>query len=225
MVMQESGRAARVPTGLRDLDAMLGGGVRPGIVADAFGANGTGKTQLLFQLAVNSAVSGGRVLYVDTGGQFRPERVLEMLGGGTRENILARITVLRVTNTHEQVTALARINGDPTLVLVDNATDLFSYEYGAGLPAREKNRRFMEYMAGLSAAAVDGPVPVVVTNMIRSIDGIEYENMAGAVRPFAHVRLHLSREGRAFRCEAAWALGDASFRYGIGGPGLRQLDI
>ncbi|KFM20693.1 DNA repair protein [Marine Group I thaumarchaeote SCGC RSA3] len=65
-----------ISTGLQKLDKSLSGGISDGIIVDIFGKNGTGKTQLLLQLAINSIKNGGNVLYFDTTGGFRPERIL-----------------------------------------------------------------------------------------------------------------------------------------------------
>ena len=65
-------------TGLQKLDDFLFGGIPPGVIVDIFGENGTGKTLLLLQLSINSIKNGGNVLYLDTTGGFRPERILEI---------------------------------------------------------------------------------------------------------------------------------------------------
>ena len=67
-----------ISTGLKKIDEFLSGGIPGGVVVDIFGANGTGKTQLLLQLSINSIKNGGNVLYLDTTGGFRPERILEI---------------------------------------------------------------------------------------------------------------------------------------------------
>ena len=59
-------------TGLEKLDKSLSGGIPDGVIVDIFGKNGTGKTQLLLQLMINSIKNGGHVLYFDTTGGFRP---------------------------------------------------------------------------------------------------------------------------------------------------------
>ncbi len=69
-----------ISTGLEKLDELLGGGIKNGIITDIFGASSTGKTQLVLQIAANSLSQGGTILYQDTTGSFRPERLLDMLG-------------------------------------------------------------------------------------------------------------------------------------------------
>lgn len=210
-----------VPTGIRGLDGLLSGGVRPGLLVDVFGANGTGKTQLLHQLASRAGAAGEDVLYVDTTGRFRPERIVELQGSG---DALARITVSKPTNTSEQVRSTGGAGeGGYSLVLVDNITDLYSYEYRNDGLALAKNAAFMSYMGGLARLAVECMVPVVVTNMVRVIDGREAENMRSAASPFAHVRVHLSKEQGGYSGTASWAMAGTRFRYRIGREGLSDV--
>ena len=67
-----------IKTGLLKIDNFLSGGIPNGLIVDIFGGSGTGKTQLLLQLSINSIKNNGNVLYLDTTGGFRPERILEI---------------------------------------------------------------------------------------------------------------------------------------------------
>lgn len=58
----QSRRNSAVPTGLSNLDAILHGGIRPGLTIMG-GATGTGKTMLVLQIADEIAMSGRPVLY------------------------------------------------------------------------------------------------------------------------------------------------------------------
>ena len=60
----EVGAATRIPTGLSELDRVLGGGLVPGSVSLLGGEPGIGKSTLLLQMASAMAVAGHRVLYV-----------------------------------------------------------------------------------------------------------------------------------------------------------------
>ena len=57
-----------ISTGLKKIDNFLSGGIPDGVIVDIFGGNGTGKTQLLLQLSINSIKNGGKVLFLDTTG-------------------------------------------------------------------------------------------------------------------------------------------------------------
>jgi RecA/RadA recombinase len=52
-----------IPTGVRQLDAMLGGGIRPGDLIGVAGAAGGGKSILVGQIALNAARAGAAVVY------------------------------------------------------------------------------------------------------------------------------------------------------------------
>jgi DNA repair protein RAD51 len=211
-----------ISTGLQKLDEFLSGGIPSGVIVDIFGGAGTGKTQLLLQLSINSIKNGGHVLYLDTTGEFRPERILEIQKQTkTDYDFLQQITVSRLTNTSEQIKSIKNIqNNHFSLIVIDNITDLFSYEYKKNESIVEKNFVFMKYMHDLSKFAIRNKIPIVVTNMIRSIDGKEIENMKSAIDPFTHIKIHLFKNSSKFTGKIYWGSNEKSFSYEINVRGL-----
>ncbi len=71
-----------ISTGSRDLDVLLGGGIETGSLTEIFGEFRTGKTQLCHTLCVTAqrpldqGGAEGRVIYVDTEGTFRPQKLV-----------------------------------------------------------------------------------------------------------------------------------------------------
>ena len=193
---------------------------------DIFGGNGTGKTQLLLQLSINSIKNGGRVLYFDTTGGFRPERILEIQKRSETDlDFLQQITVSRLTNTSEQIKSIQKLeNNNFSLIVIDNITDLFSYEYTKGESTFEKNLLFMKYMHELSKFAITKKIPIIFTNMIRTIEGREIENMKSAIDPFTHIKIHLFKNSSKFKGKIYWALDKKSFSYNIDVLGLSDTD-
>lgn len=215
-----------IPTGLQKLNKFLVGGIPQGIIVDIFGGNGTGKTQLLLQLSINSVKNGGRVLYFDTTGGFRPERILEIQKRSETDlDFLQQITVSRLTNTSEQIKSIQKLeNNNFSLIVIDNITDLFSYEYVKDESIFEKNLLFMKYMHELSKFAITKKIPIIFTNMIRTIEGKEIENMKSAIDPFTHIKIHLFKNSSKFKGKIYWALDKKSFSYNIGVLGLSDTD-
>ena len=211
-----------ISTGLQKLDKFLSGGIPDGIIVDIFGGRGTGKTLLSFQLMINSIKNGGNVLYLDTSGGFRPERILEIQKELKIEiNLLEKITVSRITNTSEQIKSLQNIaENNFSLMVIDNITDLFSYEYQSDESVFEKNSLFMKYMHELSKFAITNKIPIVVTNMIRTMDDKEVEHMQSAIDPFTHIKIHLFKNPSNFNGEIYWALKKEKFSYTITKIGL-----
>ena len=211
-----------ISTGLQKLDEFLSGGIPDGVIVDIFGGNGTGKTQLLLQLSVNSIKNGGHVLYLDTTGGFRPERILEIQKQSEKQfNFLEKITVSRITNTSEQIKSIKNLVDDNfSLIVIDNVTDLFSYEYKKDESIFEKNSLFMKYMHELSNFAITKKIPIIITNMIRTIEGKEVENMKSAIDPFTHIKIQLSKNSSKFKGKIYWALNKENFSYKIHVSGL-----
>ena len=211
-----------ISTGLQKLDKFLAGGIPDGVVVDIFGENGTGKTLLLLQLLINSIKNGGNVLYLDTTGGFRPERILEIQKESEIDmNLLEKITVSRISNTSEQIKSFSNLKeSNFSLIVIDNITDLFSYEYQNNESIFEKNSLFMKYMHHLSNFAITKKIPIVFTNMIRNMEDKEIENMQNAIDPFTHIKIHLFKNSSKYSGQIYWALKDENFSYTINKIGL-----
>jgi DNA repair protein RAD51 len=211
-------------TGLQKLDEFLSGGIPSSVITDIYGSNGTGKTQLLFQISINVIKNGGTILYLDTTGGFRPERILEMQKYQNLEvDILDKITVSRVTNTSEQINLIKNLKHVKfSLIVIDNITDLFSYEYKTEKSMFKKNSLFMKHMHDLSLIAINEKIPIVITNMIRNIDGKDVENMRKAIDLFTHIKIKLSKNSSKYHGEVNWLLNHYAFSYIIDAYGLSE---
>jgi len=211
-----------ISTGLQKLDKFLSGGIPDNVIVDIFGGNGTGKTLFLLQLSINSIKNGGNVLYFDTTGGFRPERIVEIQKELKIEiNLLEKITVSRITNTSEQIKSITNLEqNDFSLIVIDNITDLFSYEYQKDESIFEKNLLFMKYMHELSKLAITKKIPIIITNMIRMANDAEIENMQNAIDPYTHIKIHLFKNLSKFNGQIYWALKKENFSYSINKIGL-----
>lgn len=216
-----------ISTGLLKLDNFLSGGIPNGIIVDIFGGNGTGKTQLLLQLSINSIKNGGNVLYLDTTGGFRPERILEIQKKSNIDfNLLDKITVSRITNTSEQINSIKNFQENNfSLIVIDNVTDLFSYEYKNNQSIFKKNSLFMKYMRELSLYAVTHKVPIVISNMIRNSNEQEVENMSTAIDLFTHIKIHLFKNSSIYNGEISSPFNKENFSYTITSSGLSDAEF
>ena len=211
-----------ISTGLQKLDKFLSGGIPDNVIVDVFGENGTGKTLFLLQLSINSIKNGGNVLYFDTTGGFRPERIVEIQKELEIEiDLLEKITVSRITNTSEQIKSITGLEqSNFSLIVIDNVTDLFSYEYQKDESMFEKNLLFMKYMHDLSKLAITKKIPIIITNMIRMANDVEIENMQNAIDPYTHIKIHLFKNLSKFKGQIYWALKKENFSYTINKIGL-----
>ena len=211
-----------ISTGLKKIDNFLSGGIPNGVIVDIFGGNGTGKTQLLLQLSINSIKNGGKVLFLDTTGGFRPERILEIQKkSDSNINFLSNIIVSRVTNTSEQINSIKNFEEQIfSLIVIDNITDLFSYEYKNNQSIFKKNSLFMKYMHELSSYAVSHKIPIVITNMIRNSNEQEVENMSTAIDLFTHIKIHLFKNSSIYNGEISSPFNKENFSYTITSSGM-----
>jgi DNA repair protein RAD51 len=149
--------------GSNDLDALLGGGVETGSLTEIFGEFRTGKTQLCHTLCVTAQQpldqggAEGRVIYVDTEGQFlsilrsdelpvfeylslkgtfRPQKLVAIAErfGMNAEEVLDNVICARAHNSEQQLELLtdaAALMSENrySLLVVDSATALYRTDY------------------------------------------------------------------------------------------------
>jgi RecA/RadA recombinase len=164
---------AIISTGSKALDALLGGGIRTGMVTDIFGESGSGKSQLCFSLCANCSKYAGKSLFIDTTGAFRPERIMEIAGF---QLALEKINYVRAFTTIDQINATKKIlELQPTLVVIDSLTSLFSTEY----TGPERHRALMKHLHELARLAICSDCAIVVTNMVRNAPPITLVDQAG----------------------------------------------
>jgi DNA repair protein RAD51 len=195
-------------TGVPGLDVLLGGGIASGTIIDIFGPGGSGKTQLTMQISLNS-LQNGIVLYQDTTGGFRPERILQLIKlKDLQPSLLDNMIVARMRNSAEQIEYVKKISElRPKLVVIENISDLFTFEYSGEKRLLEKHIRFMEYMHMLSMTSINAKIPIVVTNMIQNSNDQEIENLNKSISMFTHKKIKLQKNGQKFKAQVLPSFG------------------
>ena len=211
-----------IETGLKKLDQFLGGGIKEGLITDISGQSSTGKTQLTFQICINVLKNGKEVLFLDTTGEFRPERLVEMLKLRKLDpQLIDKIMVGRITNSFQQVKYLSKMSiKNFSLIVIDNVTDLFSFEYSKKEQSLEKYLAFMKYMQNLASIAINAKIPIIVTNIIRTFKGHEEENLEKSIGMFTHIKLRLKKNTNGFLCQVVSPFINKKFQYNITSNGL-----
>ena len=211
-----------IKTGLKELDQFLGGGIKEGLVTNISGQSATGKTQLAFQICLNALHSGKDVLFQDTTGEFRPERLVEMMQlRKINPSLLDKINVNRITNTAQQIQCFSKIPlKSYSLIIVDSVTDLFSFEYSKKEQSLEKHISFMKYMQNLSSIAIDDKIPIIITNMVRTINKHEKENLEESISMYTHTKIKLSKNSDGYLCQVISPFVKKKFQYTITSSGL-----
>jgi DNA repair protein RAD51 len=111
--------------------------------------------------------------------------------------------------------------GDADLLILDNVTDLFSYEYSGEERAPARGRELTAHMREISRWAIASDAAVMVANTVRQAGDGNVESMRRVVDLYTHVKLRLSG-GPEYTAECGkW---DATVRFGytIHAGGLRS---
>ncbi len=181
----------RLPSGCQGLDRLLGGGFESGIVTQLYGEAGTGKTNIVIQLAIQAVSRGLRVIFIDTEG-FSPDRFKQIAGAGAKD-IATKIIIFEPLSLEQQHTSIkeaSKIAGrDLGLVVLDSATSLYRVllESDDNRPVR----RLLSLQLGeLQEISRRHRIPVVITNQVytdieinelRPLGGTYLEHMCKAI--------------------------------------------
>ena len=187
-----------ITTELKKLDDILIDGISDGTITDIFGFRGTGKTQMALQISLNLLKDEKTVLFVDTTGEFRPERLLEILKNRNLDNsLLNRLKIARVTNTQEQIDLIQKIKNtnDVAMLIIDNVADLFSFEYSKKEQFNLQYQKFMNYMHDLAQLAINKKIPIVITNQLMNANDTQYEKMNYSISNYTHQKIKLEKQG------------------------------
>ncbi len=170
-----------ITTGSKNFDELLGGkGVESRAITEAFGAFGSGKTQVGLTLAVNVQMpvekggANGKCVFIDTEGTFRPARIKQIAEelGANPEKVLKNILVARAFNSDHQVLLLDRVGemvkeGEPIkLVIIDSLTAHFRAEYSGRGQLADRQQKLNRYIHNLMKLAETHNLAIYVTNQV-----------------------------------------------------------
>ena len=192
----------RLPSGCQSLDLLLGGGFESGIITQLYGESGTGKSNIVMQLAVQAVARGLRVIFIDTEG-FSAERFKQIAGPGAEE-MAAKIMIFEPMSLEQQAIAIreaSKIAGrDLGLIILDSATSLYRVLLEAE-DNRSIRRTLTVQLSELQEIARRHRIPVVITNQVymdiennslRPMGGTGLEHMCKAI-------IFLEKKGEGLR--------------------------
>ena len=170
-----------ITTGSKNLDNLLGGrGIETKAITEAYGAFGSGKTQLALSLTVNVQMpkekggAEGKAVFIDTEGTFRPERIKQFAEGigANYEKVLKNILVARAFNSDHQILLLDKItemikDGEPIrLIVIDSLTAHFRAEFAGRGQLADRQQKLNKYLHNLMKLAEQHNVAIYVTNQV-----------------------------------------------------------
>lgn len=191
-----------LPSGCNALDLLLCGGVESGIITQLYGESGSGKSNIVMQLAVAAVSRGRRVIFIDTEG-FSGERFKQIAGPGA-EDIAKKIMIFEPMSLEQQAVAIresSKIAGrDLGLVILDSATSLYRV-----LLEAEDNRTIRRtlnlQLSELQEIARRHRIPVVITNQVYTdIDSKSLRPLGGTgLEHMCKTIIFLEKKGEGLR--------------------------
>ena len=184
-IMERRREIRKLTTGSKNFDDLLGGGVETESITEFFGEFGSGKTQVMHQLAVNATLPiehgglNGEVAMIDTENTFRPERIVQMVEGANKKygleldpnEILGKIHVARAYNSSHQILLVDKLfeiakEKPIKLVIVDSLTAHFRAEYVGRGALAERQQLLNQHMHKLLKFATLNHAAICVTNQV-----------------------------------------------------------
>ena len=166
-ILEQRKNVKKLRTFVPELDALLGGGFETQAITELYGEFGSGKSQIVHQMAVNVQLPeetgglAGSCIFIDTENTFRPERIEQMVAGlgidvPPAQEFLDHIHVARahtsdhqmlmIDNARELANDLRESEKPVRLFIVDSLTAHFRAEYagrGTLAPRQQKLNRHM----------------------------------------------------------------------------------
>ena len=178
-ILERRTSVAKIATGCKGLDTLLGGGVETQAITEMYGAFGSGKTQIGFQLAVNVQLSkdqgglGGNVLFVDTENTFRPERIVQISKGMKLdpEKTLKNILVARAFNSEHQILLVEKApemieENKIKLIIIDSLTSHFRADFIGRGELASRQQKLNKHLHQLQRLADAYNLAIYITNQV-----------------------------------------------------------
>ena len=213
-LLKQRQNVARLTTGSKAIDEILGGGLETQTITEFYGEYGSGKSQLCHQMCVNVQLSpekgglSGGALYVDTENTFRTERIVQMaqhLGLNLEEVVKNIIYADAYTSDHqmfllENADKVVKEN-NIRLIIVDSLTAHFRSEYLGREMLAERQQKLNKHMHRLIRLARAFNAVAVVTNQVMAKPDVFFGD---AVHPIgghivahtSHTRIYLRKSSR-----------------------------
>jgi DNA repair protein RadA len=171
----------RCSTGSKALDELLLGGIETQALTEFYGEFGSGKSQIchtLCAMARQPVESGGLdsgVIYIDTEGTFRPERLEEIARarGFDQRHILKSVAVCKVYNSSHLeliVKDLGKYVNDfnAKLVIIDGIISLHRAEFAGRGTLADRQQRLNGMLHKVIRLAEIFNIAVVITNQVQA---------------------------------------------------------
>ncbi|MGI0023619.1 MAG: DNA repair and recombination protein RadA [Nitrososphaera sp.] len=171
----------RCTTGARALDELLLGGIETQAITEFYGEFGSGKSQICHtlcatsQLPVEKGGLGSGVIFIDTEGTFRPERLEQIARsrGLDSDEILKRVAICKTYNSSHLeliIKSMGKYIEDfkARMIIIDSIISLHRAEFSGRGTLADRQQRLNSIMHKLVRISEIYNVAIVVTNQVQA---------------------------------------------------------
>ena len=202
-VLEKRISISKISTGSKNLDNLLGGGVESQAITESYGAFGSGKTQIGFQIATmvqqpkEKGGLEGRCLWVDTENTFRPERIVQMAKGLGMDPgaALRNIHVGRAYNSEHQMLLIEKApeiieEKNIKLVVIDSLMSHFRADFMGRGELAGRQQKLNKHLHQLQRLADAYNLAIYITNQVMSRPDVLFGDPTAPVG--GHILGHMS---------------------------------
>lgn len=203
-VMKKRAEIGKITTGSKALDELLGGGIETHSMTEFFGAFGSAKSQLAFQLAVNVQLPkekgglAGNCIFIDSENSFRPERIMQMAEhmGLNPKKVLENIIVGRAFNSDHQMIFVEKAKEmikekNIKLIIVDSVTGQFRADYSGRGELSARQQKLNRHIQTLQRLSEVYNLAVFVSNQVMMNPGLLFGDPTTAIG--GHILHHATK--------------------------------
>eukprot|EP00053_Salpingoeca_punica_P013398 m.121179 g.121179 ORF g.121179 m.121179 type:complete len:350 (-) comp16196_c0_seq1:254-1303(-) len=189
-VLEKRQAVFHIPTGSKELDALLEGGIESQAITEIHGEYRTGKTQMAHTLCITAQLpsqdslsrkyTGGKVFFVDGEGTFRPERLRPICArfGLEESRAMDNIYVYRAYNSEQLTDAMiaaqsvmAEEPGVFKLLIIDSIMALYRVDYTGRGELADRQQSLNQLLSRIQRMAEEWKIAVYVTNQVTADPG------------------------------------------------------
>ncbi len=231
IVFEKRKNLGRVVTSSNALNEILGGGIETGAITELVGEFRTGKTQIAHQCCVNVQLPvdqgglGGKALYVDSEGTFRPERLakMAMAKGMDVKEALRNVIYARAYNSEHQINILRQARKiietqNVKLIVIDSLISHFRGEY-FGLGSLGPRQQLLNlHLHQIMQLCDTYMIAAIVTNQVQAKPDVFFGN------PIVPAGGNIIAHGSTYRVYLRKGKGDTRVAKVIDAPGLPEAE-
>ncbi len=184
------GKVSRIPTGLKQLDEILGGGIERSIITEVYGEAGSGKTNFSLWCLKRALEIGGFGIFIDTEG-LSPERLSQIFS--EREELLDNCMIVEARDLRDLKDKVAKAykliassDRDPQILILDSFGMAYRRTLASGIEGTAAVRVSYPILVAMMDICQETGCACLITNQVYSSLAPDRDLIALGGEPLKH---------------------------------------